>query len=85
MPAPEGLAAELSGIVREAQADNRLPSVSAAAVREGEIVWSEYIGDGGALVLVMTGPLDNWKCGRGYPGRRVKLMSCRSPAPPRAF
>ena len=48
---------------------------------KGEIVWSEYIGDGGALVLVMTGPLDNWKCGRGYPGRRVKLMSCRSPAP----
>ena len=44
MPAPEGLAAELSGIVREAQAENRLPSVSAAAVREGEIVWSEAVG-----------------------------------------
>jgi CubicO group peptidase (beta-lactamase class C family) len=42
--APEGLAAELSGIVREAQADSRLPSVSAAAVREGEIVWSEAVG-----------------------------------------
>lgn len=44
MPGPEGLAAELSGIVREAQADKRLPSVSAAAVRDGEIVWSEAVG-----------------------------------------
>jgi hypothetical protein len=32
-------------------------------LRNGEIVWSEYIGDGGAPVLVMTGPLDDWKCG----------------------
>ncbi|HEX7254768.1 MAG TPA: serine hydrolase domain-containing protein [Gaiellaceae bacterium] len=44
MPAPEGLAAELSGIIREAQAEKRLPSVSAAAVRDGEIVWSEAVG-----------------------------------------
>jgi CubicO group peptidase (beta-lactamase class C family) len=44
LPAPEGLAAELSGIIREAQADKRLPSVSAAAVRDGEIVWSEAVG-----------------------------------------
>jgi CubicO group peptidase (beta-lactamase class C family) len=44
LPAPDGLAAELSGIIREAQAENRLPSVSAAAVREGEIVWSETVG-----------------------------------------
>ena len=36
--------AELSGIVREAQAENRLPSVSAAAVRDGEVVWSEAVG-----------------------------------------
>ncbi|HET9323516.1 MAG TPA: serine hydrolase domain-containing protein [Gaiellaceae bacterium] len=44
MPAPEGLAAELSGIIRGAQADKRLPSVSAAAVHDGEIVWSEAVG-----------------------------------------
>ena len=44
MHAPDGLAAELSGIIREAQAEKRLPSVSAAAVRDGEIVWSEAIG-----------------------------------------
>jgi CubicO group peptidase (beta-lactamase class C family) len=44
LPAPEGLAAELSGIIREAQAEKRLPSVSAAAVRDGEVVWSESVG-----------------------------------------
>lgn len=44
MPAPEGLAAELSGIIRESQAEKRLPSVSAAAVRDGELVWSEAVG-----------------------------------------
>ena len=44
MPAPEGLSTELSRIVREAQSEKRLPSVSAAAVRNGEIVWSEAVG-----------------------------------------
>jgi CubicO group peptidase (beta-lactamase class C family) len=44
LPAPEGLTAELSRIVREAQAEKRLTSVSAAAVHDGEIVWSEAVG-----------------------------------------
>jgi CubicO group peptidase (beta-lactamase class C family) len=44
LPAPEGLAAELSRIVREAQAEKRLTSISAAAVRDGEIVWAEAVG-----------------------------------------
>jgi CubicO group peptidase (beta-lactamase class C family) len=44
LPGPDGLAAELSGIIREAQAEKRLPSVSAAAVHDGEIVWSEAVG-----------------------------------------
>ena len=44
MPAPEALRAELSRILREAQAEKRLPSVSAAAVHDGQIVWSEAIG-----------------------------------------
>ncbi len=44
MPSPESLAAELSQIIREAQAEKRLTSVSAAAVRDGEIVWSEAVG-----------------------------------------
>jgi CubicO group peptidase (beta-lactamase class C family) len=44
LPGPDGLGAELSGIIREAQAEKRLPSVSAAAVHDGEIVWSEALG-----------------------------------------
>jgi CubicO group peptidase (beta-lactamase class C family) len=41
---PESLTADLSRIVREAQAEKRLPSVSAAAVHDGEIVWRETVG-----------------------------------------
>lgn len=48
MPAPDALSAELSRIVREAQAEHRLPSVSAAAVRDGELVWEETVGLGDA-------------------------------------
>jgi CubicO group peptidase (beta-lactamase class C family) len=44
LPAPEALAAELERIVRTAQAENRLPSVSAAAVHEGQIVWTSAVG-----------------------------------------
>jgi CubicO group peptidase (beta-lactamase class C family) len=44
LPGPEALGGELSRIIREAQAEKRLTSVSAAAVREGEIVWSETVG-----------------------------------------
>jgi CubicO group peptidase (beta-lactamase class C family) len=44
LPAPEALAAELERIVRTAQAENRLPSVSAAAVHDGEIVWTGAVG-----------------------------------------
>ena len=44
MPAPERLEAELRRQIRAAQAEKRLPSISAAAVRGGEIVWSEAVG-----------------------------------------
>jgi CubicO group peptidase (beta-lactamase class C family) len=44
LPAPEPLTAELRRQIRAAQAEKRLPSVSAAAVRGGEIVWSEAVG-----------------------------------------
>jgi len=36
--------AELSRIVREAQSDQRIPSISAAAVGNGDVVWQEALG-----------------------------------------
>jgi CubicO group peptidase (beta-lactamase class C family) len=44
LPAPEGLFAELRAIIAEAQAERRLPSVAAAVVRDGEIVWADAVG-----------------------------------------
>lgn len=44
MPRPEPPTAELSRLVREAQAQQRIPSVSAAAVGNGEVVWAEALG-----------------------------------------
>ena len=44
MTIPETLAAELSRAARAAQSERRLPSVSAAVARYGEIIWSETIG-----------------------------------------
>jgi CubicO group peptidase (beta-lactamase class C family) len=44
LPAPESLTAELERIVRTAQAEKRLPSVSAAAVHGAEVVWADAIG-----------------------------------------
>jgi CubicO group peptidase (beta-lactamase class C family) len=41
---PETLAGELSRAVRMAQSERRLPSVSAAVARNGEIIWAETIG-----------------------------------------
>lgn len=43
LPAPDGLAPALQRLVAERQAD-RLPSVSGAVVRHGEIVWSGSAG-----------------------------------------
>ena len=44
MPAPEALGAELRRLIRSAQAEQRLPSVAAAAVRDGELIWSDSVG-----------------------------------------
>jgi CubicO group peptidase (beta-lactamase class C family) len=38
------VAAELERLVREEQADKRLPSVAAAVVRDGEVVWETAVG-----------------------------------------
>src|SRR4051794_41347780 len=44
MPAPELLAAELERLVRKDQRERRLPSIAAAVVRDGEIVWETAVG-----------------------------------------
>jgi CubicO group peptidase (beta-lactamase class C family) len=41
---PEPLAAELERLVRREQRDKRLPSIAAAVVRDGEIVWETAVG-----------------------------------------
>ena len=44
MPAPESLTAALERQIRVAQAEKRLPSVAAAAVRDGEVIWADAVG-----------------------------------------
>jgi CubicO group peptidase (beta-lactamase class C family) len=44
LPAPESLTVALERQIRTAQAERRLPSVAAAAVRDGEVVWSDAVG-----------------------------------------
>ena len=44
MPAPESLSARLGRQIRTAQTEKRLPSVAAAAVRGGELIWSDAVG-----------------------------------------
>ena len=46
MPPPELLAAELERLVAREQRDKRLPSVTAAVLRDGETVWDTAVGDG---------------------------------------
>ena len=44
MSAPDALAGELRRRVAKAQSENRLPSVSAAVFRDGDVMWAEAIG-----------------------------------------
>jgi CubicO group peptidase (beta-lactamase class C family) len=44
LPPPEVPVAKLSRLVREAQANERIPSISAAAVGNGDVVWQEALG-----------------------------------------
>jgi CubicO group peptidase (beta-lactamase class C family) len=44
LPAPEGFGEALRLRVAREQTDQRLPSISAAAFRDGEVVWAEALG-----------------------------------------
>jgi CubicO group peptidase (beta-lactamase class C family) len=43
-PTPEAATSAFERLVRSAQAEARLPSVSAAAFRDGEVVWQQALG-----------------------------------------
>ena len=44
MHAPEALAAELDRLLATAQAEQRMPSVSACVFRDGEVIWERVLG-----------------------------------------
>jgi CubicO group peptidase (beta-lactamase class C family) len=44
LPAPEELSAELRAIVAKTQSERRAPSIAAAVVRGGEVVWADDVG-----------------------------------------
>ena len=44
MPAPETLAAELDRLLSTAQAEQRMPSVSACVFRDGGVIWDRVLG-----------------------------------------
>ena len=44
MSASDGLAAELRAVLAQSQADNRLPSISGAVLRDGEVLWADAVG-----------------------------------------
>ena len=44
MSVPEALAAALEQLVRLEQAEKRLPSLAAAVVRDGELLWETAVG-----------------------------------------
>jgi CubicO group peptidase (beta-lactamase class C family) len=44
LPAPDELSAELRAIVAKTQSERRVPSIAAAVVRGGEVVWADAVG-----------------------------------------
>jgi len=44
LPAPEAIAAELRRVIADVQREKRLPSVAAAVLRDGEVVWEGAVG-----------------------------------------
>jgi CubicO group peptidase (beta-lactamase class C family) len=44
LPAPDALAAALRAIVAQRQSEARAPSIAAAVVRDGKVVWSDAVG-----------------------------------------
>ena len=63
MPRPEPPVADLSRLVCEAQSQQRIPSVSAAAIGNGEVVWQEAVGCGDVEGRVEATPDTQYRVG----------------------
>ena len=63
MSAPDSAAQRFSRLIREEQAERRLPSVSAAVFREGEIVWSDAVGLADAESATQATPETQYRVG----------------------
>ena len=63
MSAPDSLRQELERLLRREQAEKRLPSVAAAVVRDGEIVWEQALGAADAERAVETTPDTQYRIG----------------------
>jgi len=63
LSAPERLRVELERLLRKEQAEKRLPSVAAAVVREGEVVWEQALGAADAAAGVEATPDTQYRIG----------------------
>jgi CubicO group peptidase (beta-lactamase class C family) len=60
---PQPLALKLGLLLRQAQSEQRLPSVSAAVVRAGEVIWAEAVGLADAERGVEASPDSQYRIG----------------------
>jgi len=60
---PATLAPELGRVLREAQSEDRLPSLSAAVFRGGEVVWAEAVGSADVEGGVEATPAHQYRIG----------------------
>ena len=60
---PDSLAARLDRLARERQAGKRIPSVSAAVARDGDVVWTRAVGLADVEAGRDAGPDDQYRIG----------------------
>ncbi len=63
MPASDALVGELGHELRKLQAEKRLPSVAAAVVRAGEVVWEDAVGHADVDAGVEATPETQYRIG----------------------
>jgi CubicO group peptidase (beta-lactamase class C family) len=68
---PDGLAVALRSVLVERQSEHRLPSIAAAVLRGGEVVWADAVGLADAEQGVEATPEHQYRIG-----------SSRRPSPP---